>query len=160
MIPPKIKLRAMFTRRRVTVVFILFAWFLFTHLPSPPATQNNTRADRPPPKYQVEETPHFLYQSPFREFPDYQYEKDLSDALKKIEQSVLDANHGNSTSEARIWQVAISKTVGEEELRGADSRSFEGTNSEWIYNVRSILRPTDHELNQTSWLDMKRVSIS
>lgn len=151
----------MFTRRRVTVVlFLLLVWFFFTHLPSPPVTQNNTRADRPPPKYRVEEKPHFLYQSPYREFPDHQYEKELSDALKKIERKVLYENHGNTTSESRIWQVAISQTVGQSELRGADSRAFEETNSGWIYNVSSILCPSDPKLNQRSWLDMKRVSIS
>lgn len=133
MILHKAQVRAMSTRRRVAVVlFLFFLCFLFTHLPSPSLTQNDTRSD---------DKPHFLYQSPFRESPDYQYEKELSNALKTIEQSVLAENHGNRTSESRIWQVAISQTIDEKEFRGADSRALEETNSEWMYNVRLVLHP-------------------
>ncbi|KAK4868210.1 hypothetical protein LT330_007408 [Penicillium expansum] len=60
--------------------------FSFTH---PPSTQNNTRADRPPPEHQVEDTPRFIYRSPFRNNPDVEYEEQLSNALENIENAIL-----------------------------------------------------------------------
>ena len=125
----------MIARRRSTIISIIFIWFLFHHLPSPPATQNNTRADRPPPKYRVEDTAHFLYKSPFRKDPDIEYETKLSNTLEKVERSVLSPDQKNRISEDRIWQIAISQTAKEEDLRGKDSLEFEHRNNEWTYNV-------------------------
>lgn len=122
--------RASFPPRATTCILVIFIWLLFRHLPSPPVTQNNTRADRPRPKNQAEERPHFLFQSPFRKSPDLQYERQISDALERLAQSVLSKNHGNSRSEDRIWQIAANDA-----MRGTDSREFEARNDEWAYTV-------------------------
>ncbi|KAG0156163.1 hypothetical protein PDIDSM_3340 [Penicillium digitatum] len=104
-------------------------WFLFGHLPDPPSTQNNTRADRPPPERQVADTPRFLYRSPFRTNPDVEYEKQLSNALEKVENAVLESQENNQP-EDRIWQIAK-----DEKHRGDDSRIFQGKNKEWKYTL-------------------------
>ncbi|CAG8371438.1 unnamed protein product [Penicillium salamii] len=122
--------RALFPPRATTCIFVIFIWLLFRHLPSPPVTQNNTRADRPRPKNQAEERPHFLFQSPFRKSPDLQYERQISDALERLAQGVLSQNHGNSRSEERIWQIAANDA-----MRGTDSRDFEARNDEWAYTL-------------------------
>ncbi|KAK9848683.1 hypothetical protein MYU51_015409 [Penicillium brevicompactum] len=122
--------RSFFTPRISSCVFVFLVWFLWHHLPSPPVTQNNTRADRPPPRYRVEDQPHFLYQSSFRESPDLQYESEISDALESLAENVLAQSRGNDKSEERIWQIASDDT-----MRGADSREFEARNSEWKYTL-------------------------
>jgi hypothetical protein len=127
----------MTARCRSTMILLIFTWFLFQHLPSPPVTQNNTRADRPPPKYRIEDRARFFYKSPFREEPDVEYETKLSESLDKVERYVLSQNRGNRISEDSIWQIAISQKAKEEDLRGNDSLEFEYRNSEWIYNVSS-----------------------
>jgi hypothetical protein len=122
--------RFLCTRRGFCVIFIIFIWFLFYHLPAPPSTQNNTRADRPPPEHQVEDTPRFIYRSPFRNNPDVQYEKQLSDALEKIEKAVLARSQESNISEDKIWQTAKNQ-----KHRSDDSIVFQGKNKEWEYNV-------------------------
>lgn len=124
----------LFTRRGACIAFIILIWFLFYHLPDPPSTQNNTRADRPPPEHQVEDTPRFLYRSPFRKNPDVEYEKQLSEALKEIEEAVL-ASQESNISEDRIWQIAKN-----EKHRGEDSIIFEGKHKEWEYTVSTMIR--------------------
>lgn len=125
--------RSLFTRRGACITFIIFIWFLFYHLPDPPSTQNNTRADRPPPEHQVEDTPRFLYRSPFRNNPDVEYEKQLSEALEEIEEAVL-ASQESNISEDRIWQIAKN-----EKHRGDDSIVFEGKHKEWKYTVSTLI---------------------
>jgi hypothetical protein len=118
------------TRRGSCIIFIAFIWFIFYHLPAPPSTQNNTRADRPPPEHQVEDTPRFIYRSPFRNNPDVRYEKQLSDALENIEKAVLARSQESNISEDKIWQIAKNQ-----KHRGDDSIVFQGKNKEWEYNV-------------------------
>ncbi|KAJ5230034.1 hypothetical protein N7489_010742 [Penicillium chrysogenum] len=118
------------TRRGSCVIFIAFIWFLFYHLPAPPSTQNNTRADRPPPEHQVEDTPRFIYRSPFRNNPDVRYEKQLSDALENIEKAVLARSQESNISKDKIWQIAKNQ-----KHRGDDSIVFQGKNKEWEYNL-------------------------
>lgn len=79
----------------------------------------------------MEDQPHFLYQSSFRESPDLQYESDVSGALESLAQNVLAQSQGNDESEERIWQIA-----SDDMMRGADSREFEARNGEWKYTVR------------------------
>ena len=125
--------RFLYTRRGSCILFITFMWFLFYHLPAPPSTQNNTRADRPPPEHQVEDTPRFIYRSPFRSSPDFQYEKQLSDSLVKIEKAVLAQSQESNISEDKIWQIAKNQ-----KHRGDDSIVFQGKNKEWEYNVSTF----------------------
>ncbi|CAG8237679.1 unnamed protein product [Penicillium olsonii] len=141
----KISSRAFFTPRKATCVFIIFIWFLFYHLPSPPVTQNNTRAGRPSPKNQAEERPHFLFRSPFRKSPDLKYEEKISNALERLAQVVLSRNHGNSISEERIWQVALG-----DGMRGADSQEFEARNDEWAYTVFRDQKATEFVTTELS----------
>jgi hypothetical protein len=125
--------RFLCTRRGFGIIFIISIWFLFYHLPAPPSTQNNTRADRPPPEHQVEDTPRFIYRSPFRNNPDVQYEKQLSDALEKIEKAVLARSQESNISEDKIWQIAKNQ-----KHRSDDSIVFQGKNKEWEYNVSTF----------------------
>lgn len=122
-----------FTRQGACITFIIFIWFLFYHLPDPPSTQNNTRADRPPPEHQVEDKPRFLYRSPFRNNPDLEYENRLSNSLAEIEEAVLASGESN-ISEDRIWQIAKN-----EKHRGDDSIVFEGKHKEWKYTVSTLI---------------------
>ncbi|KAI2672882.1 CAZyme family GT32 [Penicillium roqueforti] len=85
----KVQASRYFTRRGSCILFVILIWFLFYHLPAPPSTQNNTRADRPPPEHRVEDTARFIYRSPFRNDPNVQYEQQLSNALEEIEKAVL-----------------------------------------------------------------------
>lgn len=117
-------------RRWSILALVLIVYFLICHLPGPPATQNNTRADRPPPKHRVDEQPHFLYRSPFRQNPDLEYEKRLSDDLQKLEQEALTRHGRSNIAENRIWQIAQ-----DEDHRGSDSISFEKRNTDWMYTV-------------------------
>lgn len=126
--------RFSFTRRGAYILFIILIWFLIYHLPDPPSTQNNTRADRPPPEHQVEDTPRFIYRSPFRNNPDVEYEEQLSNALENIENAIL-ASQESNISEDRIWQIAKN-----EKHRGDDSIIFQGKNKEWKYNVSTFAR--------------------
>ncbi|CAI7665719.1 unnamed protein product [Penicillium glandicola] len=135
----------MFTGRGVCIIFITFIWFLFYHLPAPPSTQNNTRADRPPPKHQVEDTARFIYRSPFRNNPDIQYEKQLSNALEEFEKAVLSQSQESNISGDRIWQIAK-----DEEHRGDDSREFEQKNNEWEYTLVTDKKAIEFVTNELS----------
>lgn len=143
--------RCLSTRRGSCILFVTFIWFLFYHLPAPPSTQNNIRADRPPPEHQVEDTPRFIYRSPFRRNPDVQYEKQLANALEKIEKAVLAQSQEANISEDRIWQIAKNA-----KHRGEDSIVFQGKNKEWAYTVCTLagryitcMTPTEnHKVSQ------------
>ncbi|KZN91205.1 Initiation-specific alpha-1,6-mannosyltransferase [Penicillium chrysogenum] len=112
---------------------------------SPPSTQNNTRADRPPPEHQVEDTPRFIYRSPFRNNPDVRYEKQLSDALENIEKAVLARSQESNISEDKIWQIAKNQ-----KHRGDDSIVFQGKNKEWEYNLVTDEKAIKFVINELS----------
>lgn len=76
--------------------------------------------------------PRFLYRSHFRDNPDLEYEKRISNALQSIERTVLIENNGEILAEERIWQIAR-----DEEQRGDDSKAFERRNRVWRYSVSS-----------------------
>ncbi|KAJ5164917.1 uncharacterized protein N7500_006747 [Penicillium coprophilum] len=137
--------KRLLTRRAIFITFIIFIWFLFYHLPAPPPTQNNTRADRPPPEHQVEDTARFLYHSPFRNNPAILYEKKLSQALERIENTVLAQNHQNNLAENRIWQIAK-----DENQRGDDSIIFQHKNKEWAYTLVNDNRALEFITNELS----------
>lgn len=121
------------SRRWCYLIAIVVICLLVLWLPGPPQTQNNISPDRPSPKYQVTNTPRFLYRSPFRSHPDIGYEEHLSNSLRSIENSVLAQNHGNIIAEDRIWQIALG-----EARKGPDSAAFEQVNMDWAYSVRAF----------------------
>ncbi|KAF7589309.1 hypothetical protein BBP40_004496 [Aspergillus hancockii] len=123
--------RATGARKLSLLILAASIYFILYHLPPPPKTQNNTRADRKSPKYDVETTPRYLHQSPFRDGPDSEYERKISDALLDIERETVQAKGYDSSVEDRIWQIMLGKYVD----RGADSIHFEEENSEWTYNL-------------------------
>lgn len=129
----KVQASRYFTRRGSCILFVILIWFLFYHLPAPPSTQNNTRADRPPPEHRVEDTARFIYRSPFRNDPNVQYEQQLSNALEEIEKAVLTQSEESNISKDRIWQIAKSQKD-----RGEDSIVFKGKNKDWIYTVSTL----------------------
>ncbi|CAG7939178.1 unnamed protein product [Penicillium salamii] len=118
------------SRRWCYLIAIVVICLLVLWLPGPPQTQNNISPDRPSPKYQVTNTPRFLYRSPFRSHPDIGYEEHLSNSLRSIENSVLAQNHGNIIAEDRIWQIALG-----EARKGPDSAAFEQVNMDWAYSL-------------------------
>ncbi|KAL5363431.1 nucleotide-diphospho-sugar transferase [Aspergillus floccosus] len=132
-------------RRRSILALILFIFFLICHIPHPSAIKNNPRASRPPPKHRVDEQPHFLYRSPFRQNPDLEYEKRLSSALQKFEQEVLARDGGSNIAENRIWQIAQ-----DEDHRGSDSISFEQRNKDWTYTLVSDARALEFVTSELS----------
>ncbi|KAF5866075.1 hypothetical protein ETB97_001153 [Aspergillus alliaceus] len=119
------------TRKLTLVLLAALVYFVLYHLPPPPKTKNNTGSDRKPPKYDVDTTPRFLHLSPFREDPDTEYEKHVSEALLEIENTALRESNGDSSAEDRIWQIALGKRVERE----SDSLEFEQENSEWKYSL-------------------------
>ncbi|KAJ5360167.1 hypothetical protein N7517_009358 [Penicillium concentricum] len=133
------------TRGRLFISFILFIWFLFYHLPAPPSTQNNTRADRPPPEHQVEDKAQFLFRSFFRNNPAIDFEKQLSRALQRIEKTVLAQNQEKNIAENRIWQIAK-----DEKHRGDDSIIFQHKNKEWAYTLVNDIKALEFVTNELS----------
>jgi hypothetical protein len=123
--------RVIGARKLSLLILAASIYFILYHLPPPPKTQNNTRADRKPPKYDVETTPRYLHQSPFRDDPDSEYESKISNALLDIERKTVQGKGYDSSAEDRIWQIMLGKYVD----RGDDSLSFEEENSEWQYSV-------------------------
>lgn len=111
-------------RRILLWLSIILAFIIFKHAFSNPTPHtNNDDNDSTKPR--------FLYRSRFRDNPDLEYEKRISNALQGIERAVLTENAGGDTlAEERIWQIAR-----DEEQRGDDSRAFESRNGGWIYSV-------------------------
>lgn len=109
-------------RRIFTWTLIVLAIFVLQHLFSvhkatPSIDDNDTK-------------PRFWYRSSFRESPDVDYEKRISNALQGIERAVLAGNGGNTLAEERIWQIAKN-----EDQRGQDSEAFQQQNRGWKYSV-------------------------
>ncbi|KAE8355950.1 hypothetical protein BDV28DRAFT_11481 [Aspergillus coremiiformis] len=126
--------------RKLTLVFLVVLIYLVVyHLPPPPKTKNNTRADRQPPTYDVDTTPRYLHSSRFREDPDSEYEKKVSDALSEIEGNARRREHNwDSSTDDRIWQVALGKYIE----RDTDSIEFEQENREWAYSASKLITET------------------
>jgi hypothetical protein len=119
MFPKRLTL-GLFTLRRLSLWLVaVCTLFLFYHL-----------STRVPPSVYDDTTPRFLYRSSFRDNPDIAYERNLSIALQRLEQTVLAENGGNDVAEDQIWQIAK-----DADHRGSDSISLEKANSEWKYSV-------------------------
>lgn len=101
---------------------ITLALFILRHgfFNTTPHTKDNDENDT---------KPRFLYRSQFREDPDFEYEKRISDALQGIERDEL-AKKGPTLASETIWQIAKN-----EEQRGEDSKAFERQNRVWSYSV-------------------------
>lgn len=128
-----------FNRRKCAfLVIALLVYSLLYHLPGPPKTQNDTRADRPAPQYEVETKPRFLHHSQFRVHPDAEYERMVDKALKQIEWKTS-VDHGGYAREV-IWQVMLSKDSDIVDYRNPDSLLFEQKNPGWEYKA-SFTRP-------------------
>ncbi|KOC15450.1 hypothetical protein AFLA70_305g001450 [Aspergillus flavus AF70] len=118
-------------RKLLLLLLAALIYLVLYHLPPPPKTKNNTSSNRKAPKYDVDTTPRFLHLSSFREDPDSEYEKRVSDALLEIERNALRASNWDTSAEDRIWQVALGKYIERE----SDSLEFERENSGWKYSL-------------------------
>ncbi|KNG82348.1 hypothetical protein ANOM_010087 [Aspergillus nomiae NRRL 13137] len=102
-------------QRKLTIggrklIFLLLAALIYLvlyHIPPPPKTKNNTSSNRKAPEYDVDTTPRYLHLSSFREDPDSEYEKRISDALLEIERKALRERNWDTSAEDRIWQVLV-----------------------------------------------------
>lgn len=86
----------------------------------------------------VGDRPRYLYHSKFRDNPDVEYERQLSNALRDIEEQEL-ALHDHAGSPDTLWQILLVQAAGSEQ-RGDDSFDFEEENSDWQYKVRNLMR--------------------
>ena len=127
-------------RTLLLLVCVALAYFLLSSLHSLRERKKKPYVARPPPRYDVEAKPHFLYTSPFRENPDLEFEAKLEDALRRIENGVLSgsgrAEDGNNVD--RIWQVMLQKRSSQV-IRKKESEQFEERNPEWKYTVRTFI---------------------
>lgn len=109
----------------VLVAAILTLFILFKSVPTP-----TSRLDPRNEKPYGEDRPRYLHQSTFRANPDYEYEINLSNALRamEIEREMRPDEDATDT----LWQIML-PGVSE---RSDDSIQFEQKNSEWKYKVR------------------------
>ncbi|KAJ5552003.1 hypothetical protein N7535_000051 [Penicillium sp. DV-2018c] len=107
----------------VLIVTIFCLVILFKTLPSKPTLDSrNVRA------YE-EDQPQYLHKSAFRADPDYKYEIELSNELRKIEiEQQLRSDKGSTDT---LWQIML---PGVDE-RSDDSIQFEEKNSDWKYQL-------------------------
>ncbi|KAI9833357.1 MAG: hypothetical protein M1819_003752 [Sarea resinae] len=124
------RLLGVVSRRGLLKITILAAlgYLLYHHLPSPPPTANNDRADRPAPEHEVQLIPHFLHHSQFRQDPNLDYEAKLEDALRSIESNAPAAATDGIVKQ--LWQIQRT-----EDARGPDSIAFEEQNKDWAYTL-------------------------
>lgn len=114
--------------RRVAFFLAVSIFLIFRCLPS---TQK-TGSGKITPKHDVETTPRFLYRSTYRETPDLDYERGISNALQAIERG--GAPRDGNLARERIWQIMLGRQLGSES-RVDDSIELEDENSEWDYTV-------------------------
>lgn len=124
MFPRRLTL-GLFSLRRLSFLLVAVSTlFVFYHL----------TVTRIPQNVYDDTTPRFLYRSHFRNNPDLAYERNLSIALQRLEQTVLAQTGGEDVVEDQIWQIAK-----DADHRGSDSMSLEQANSEWKYSVSPIV---------------------
>jgi hypothetical protein len=112
-------------RRILLCLSIVLALFIFQHIFTAYNATTHVIDDD-------DTKPRFLYRSHFRDNPDFDYEKRISNALQGVERDVLAGNGGDTLAEERIWQIAR-----DEDQRGEDSQAFERQNRVWRYSVSS-----------------------
>lgn len=104
----------------VLVAAILTLFIIFKSVPS----SLDPRID----KY-GEDRPRHLHQSKFRADPDYEYEVELSNALRALE--IEREMHHDEDATDTLWQIMLPGVS----QRSDDSNQFEKKNSEWKYKV-------------------------
>lgn len=109
----------------VLVAAILTLFILFKSVPTP-----TYRLDPRNEKSHGDDRPRYLHQSTFRATPDYEYEINLSNALRAMEIE-RGMRHDEDATDT-LWQIML-PGVNE---RSDDSIQFEQKNSEWKYKVR------------------------
>ncbi|RDW64492.1 uncharacterized protein DSM5745_09903 [Aspergillus mulundensis] len=124
-------------RRLPLLIAAFFLFFLFRSL-LPVFAPNPRRVvgGKWLPDYEVQDVPRYLHHSPYRDAPDHDFERRVSEALSEIEENVLSGN-GDRVAEERIWQIRLGDTGagdGQPE-RGADSLAFTASNGEWAYTL-------------------------
>ncbi|KAJ5991743.1 hypothetical protein N7451_007467 [Penicillium sp. IBT 35674x] len=85
------------------------------------------------PDNQTEKEPRYLQRSQFRTNPDVEYEQQVSDALRDIEEHERALHDGNKSWDI-IWQMLL-KDAPTPENRGQDSLQMEEQNPEWSYKL-------------------------
>ncbi|KAF4771571.1 hypothetical protein N7455_007684 [Penicillium solitum] len=108
----------------VLVAAILTLFILFKSVPTP-----TYRLDPRNEKSHGEDRPRYLHQSTFRATPDYEYEINLSNALRTMEIE-REMRHDEDVTDT-LWQIML---PGASE-RSDDSIQFEQKNSEWKYKL-------------------------
>ncbi|KAL4914306.1 hypothetical protein BDW62DRAFT_145087 [Aspergillus aurantiobrunneus] len=118
-------------RRGLLLILLALLVLAFCSLPSP--RHARIVSGKWLPDYDVEDVPRFLHRSPFRDSPDEEYERSVSEALLKIERDVLNEHGGDRSAEDRIWQIRLG--IHHDEERGPDSVKFTEMNHEWPYSL-------------------------
>lgn len=109
----------------LALVFVLVVYFDRT--PSSPPKQESWH-----PK--SHDRPRYIHYSSFRENPDYKYEKELSTALRAIEENVKSRHREARQAHVdTIWQVLL-----KDPDRPEDSLELEEANPGWEYRVSNL----------------------
>lgn len=117
-------------RIKYVAVIALVALFLLAQgLPSLNSVESRVRDS-----HVGEDRPRFLYHSTFRDDPDLEYERNVSQAMHDLEEMQLALDSADTTN--TLWQILLDPSV----QRGEDSLRFEEKNPEWKYAVRRSLR--------------------
>ncbi|KAL4863904.1 hypothetical protein BDV12DRAFT_176904 [Aspergillus spectabilis] len=129
------------SRRRLSLVILVLVLYIFLHYL--PVSSKNSRivSGKWLPDYDVEDVPRYLHHSSFREKPDRDFERRVSEALQQIERDVLSENGGSRRADDRIWQIRLGNHP-EGEGKGSDSLKFEEKNADWQYTL-----VTDNQAN-------------
>lgn len=84
------------------------------------------------PTSQADIEPEFLWRSSYRDKPDTDYETQVRDALKYIEQVAVE--HGDNEAAHKIWQILLG-TGEDTDNRGPHSHNFQEKNAGWDFQV-------------------------
>ncbi|KAL4900446.1 hypothetical protein BDW74DRAFT_95570 [Aspergillus multicolor] len=124
-------------RRLPLLIAAFFLFFLFRSLLPAFSTNQHHRVvgGKWLPDYAVQDVPRYLHHSPYRDAPDYEFERKVSEALKTIEEGVLSGNGGEKKAEERIWQIRLGDNGAGQPERGTDSLAFTERNGEWAYTL-------------------------
>ncbi|KAL3475966.1 hypothetical protein BJX99DRAFT_228670 [Aspergillus californicus] len=126
-------------RRRFSIfISVAIIFVIFRCLPS---GNNRIVSGKWLPDYDVGDVPRYLHHSSYRDYPDYEYERKLSNALQLLEKDVLEKNGYDYVGQDRIWQIRLGDHP-EGNIRPQDSLMFEEQNVDWQYTL-----VTDNQAN-------------
>ncbi|KAJ5676512.1 uncharacterized protein N7477_002145, partial [Penicillium maclennaniae] len=106
----------------VAIIAILVLFLLARGLPSLSSVETRVRDS-----HMGEDRPQYLYHSTFRDDPDLEYERNVSQAMRDLEKKQLALDSEDTTN--TLWQILLDPSV----QRGEDSLLFEEKNPEWNY---------------------------